>query len=80
MILTHPCFSILDLGIKVGCPGPLPLPYHHALSVCPFEDGFQSHPLDKDEADLHRKLRGNTVSNKNDLLVELPWCCLYFGL
>lgn len=53
----------------MGFPGLLPLPKCDALSVSTFENVFQNDPSYKDEADLHRKLRGetHTLSNKNDL-------------
>lgn len=48
-------------------------PTHDALSVSTFEIVFRNDPSYKDEADLHRKLRGetHTLSNKNDLF----WSC-----
>lgn len=50
---SKPCFSFLDPRIMDGLL--VPIPWHHALSVCFLEDIFQNDPLDKD---LHRKLRG----------------------
>lgn len=56
-LLLHP-----GPGIHGAFPGlwVLPHPWHHALPVSPSEDVFQNDSLDKDVADLHRKLRGET--------------------